>query len=100
MIHHLEEDVEHVRVRFLDLVEQQHRVRLLADRVGEQATLIEAHVTGRRADEPAYRVLLHVLRHVEADEGDAHDPPQLLRQLGLSHTRRTGKEEAADGLGG
>ena len=32
VVHHLQQDVEDVRVRLLDLVEQQHRVRRLADR--------------------------------------------------------------------
>ena len=51
-----------------------HRVRRLADGVGEQAALVEADVARRRADEPRHRVLLHVLGHVEAQELDAHAP--------------------------
>jgi hypothetical protein len=31
VIHHLQQDVEHVRVRLLDLVEQQHAMRMLVD---------------------------------------------------------------------
>jgi hypothetical protein len=34
---HLEQHVEDVGVRLLDLVEQQERVRLLRDRLGQQA---------------------------------------------------------------
>jgi hypothetical protein len=61
VVHHLEQDVEDVGVRLLDLVEQQHRVRVLADGVDEQAALLEADVAGRRADQPRDGVLLHVL---------------------------------------
>jgi hypothetical protein len=36
VIHHLQQDAEHVRVRLLDLVEQQHCMRRLADGVDQQ----------------------------------------------------------------
>jgi hypothetical protein len=35
LVEHLEEDVEHVRVRLLDLVEEHHRVRLAPDLLRE-----------------------------------------------------------------
>ena len=34
VIHYLQQDVEEVGMRLLDLVEQQHAVRVLVDRVG------------------------------------------------------------------
>jgi hypothetical protein len=52
VVHHLQQDVEDVRVRLLDLVEQQHAVRLLGERLGQQAALVEADVARRRADQP------------------------------------------------
>ena len=70
LVHHLEQDVEQIRVRLLDLVEQQHAMRMLVDAVREQAALIEADIAGRRTDEAADRVALHVLRHVEAEHLD------------------------------
>jgi hypothetical protein len=63
----LQEDVEHVRVRLLDLVEQEHAVRLAPHGLRELAALVVADVAGGRADEPGHGVLLHVLRHVDAD---------------------------------
>ena len=71
VVHDLQQQVEHVRMRLLDLVEQQHAVRMLGDRLGEQAALVEADVARRRADQARHRVPLHVLGHVEADELDA-----------------------------
>ncbi len=50
MVHHLQQDVENVGMRLLDLVEQDDAVRMRADRVNEQAALLEADVPGRRAD--------------------------------------------------
>ena len=69
VIHHLQEDVEDVRVRLFDLVEQQDRVRLLADGVGQEPALVESDVAGRRADQARDGVLLHVLAHVQAHQG-------------------------------
>jgi hypothetical protein len=63
----LEQDVEDVRVGLLDLVEEQHRVGLAAHSFGELAALVVADVSGRRADQTRNGVLLHVLRHVDAD---------------------------------
>jgi hypothetical protein len=66
VIHHLQQDVEQVRMGLLDLVEQQHAVRVLVDAIGQQAALVEADIAGRRADQARDRVPLHVFRHVEA----------------------------------
>jgi hypothetical protein len=53
IVHHLQQDVEQVGMRFLDLVEQQHAVRLLVDRVGQQTTLVVADIARGGADQPA-----------------------------------------------
>src|SRR5581483_11000303 len=69
VVQDLEQDVEDVGVRLLDLVEQDHAVGPAPDRLGELAPLLVAHVAGGRADHPGHRVLLHVLRHVEPHHG-------------------------------
>ena len=96
VVHHLEQDVVDVRVRLLDFVEQQNRVGGAADRVGEQSTLVEANVAGRGADQPGDRVLLHVLAHVEAGEGDAEHLGELTRELRLADPGGSREQEAAD----
>jgi hypothetical protein len=65
VVEHLEQRVEHVRVRLLDLVEQHHGVRLAPDRLGELAALLIADVAGRRANQPGDRVPLLVFGHVD-----------------------------------
>ena len=52
VVHDLQEDVVDIGVGLLDLVEEDDRVGRLADRVGEEAPLLVAHVARRRADEP------------------------------------------------
>ena len=75
-------------MRLLDLVEQHDAVGMRADGVDEQAALLEADVSGRRADQPRHRVLLHVLAHVEADELVAELHRELLGELGLADAGR------------
>ena len=60
-------------MRLLDLVQQDHRVRMLVDGVGQEPALVEADVARRRADQPREGVALHVFGHVEADQLDPHD---------------------------
>jgi hypothetical protein len=98
VVHHLQQDVEHIRVRLLDLVEQQHAMRVLVDAVGQQPALVEADIARRRADQAADRVLLHVFRHVEAQQFHAERVGQLLGDLGLADAGGAGEEVVADGL--
>ena len=98
VIHDLQQHVEQVRMRLLDLVEQQHAMRMLVDAVGQQAALVEADIAGRRADQPRDGVALHVFRHVEADELDAEAGGELLGHLGLADAGRAGEQVAADRL--
>ena len=98
VIHDLQQHVEQIRMRLLDLVEQQHAVRMLVDAVGEQAALVEADIAGRRADQARDGVPLHVFRHVEADDLDAERRGELLGHLGLADAgrdRRTGSSRSA-----
>ncbi len=94
----LQEDVEDVRVRLLDLVEQEHAVRLAPHGLGELAALVVADVAGRRADEARHRVLLHVLGHVDADHRVLVAEQELgerAGQLGLADARRAEEDERA-----
>ena len=96
----LEEEVEHVRVRLLDLVEQDEAVRRAAHRLGELPALVVADVPRRRPRQPAHRVRLHVLAHVEPHHGVLRAVVRRgdrLRELGLAHARRPGEDEARDG---
>ena len=99
VVHHLQQHVEDVGVRLLDLVEQHDAVGPAADRLGELAALVVADVAGRRADQARHGVLLHVLRHVDADHrvlGVEHELGQRAGQLGLADAGRAEEQERAD----
>ena len=90
IIEHLQQDVEHLMVRLLDLVEEDHRVRPAAHRLRELPALLVADVAGGSADEPGHRVLLGVLAHVDAHHGPLVVEEELgerLRELGLPDAR-------------
>ena len=96
----LQQRVEDVRVRLLDLVEQHHRERLAAHLLGELAALLVADVAGRRAEQPRDGVLLGELAHVELDERVLVAEQELgerLGQLGLTDAGRAGEDERAAG---
>ena len=103
IVQHLQQDVEHVGMRLLHLVEQDDGVGLAAYRFGQLAAFLIAHVSGRRADQTGHGVFLHVFGHV-----DTHHVvlvvKQRLRQrlgkLGLAHARGAEEQERADGAVG
>jgi hypothetical protein len=68
VVEDLQERVEHIGVRFLDLVEQHDGVRLAPHRLGELPALLVPDVAGGGADHPADGVPLLILRHVETDQ--------------------------------
>ena len=102
VVEQLQQHVEHVGVRLLDLVEQDDRVGPAAHRLGELAALVVADVAGRRADQARHRVLLHVLGHVDADHVRLvveQEVGERARQLGLADAGRAQEEERADRAG-
>src|SRR5205085_1600649 len=100
VVEHLQEDVKHLWVRLLYLVEEEHGVGAMPDSFGEPATLVVAYIARWRADELAYTVLLHVLRHVDADERlfvIEHKLRQRSRELCLAHARGAEEHKRCNG---
>src|SRR5437773_2347763 len=100
VLQHLEENVEHVGMRLLDLVQEDDAVGPSLDPFGELAPLFVADVPRRRTDHLGDGVLLHVLRHVESDERFLVAEQELGQSLGdlrLADARRTEEDERTDG---
>mmetsp|Transcript_388 Transcript_388/g.857 ORF Transcript_388/g.857 Transcript_388/m.857 type:complete len:369 (-) Transcript_388:28-1134(-) len=101
VVQHLQQHVEHARMRLLDLVQEDDAVRPPAHRLRELPALIVAHVAGWRAHEPRHAVLLHVLAHVQP-----HHVPlvveelcgERLGELGLAHAGGAQEQEGAGWL--
>ena len=93
---HLQQDVVDVRMRLLDFVQQDDGVRVALHALGELAALFVAHVAGRRTDQLGDRVLLHELRHVEADQAllaAEQEAGQRARDFGLADAGGSQEQE-------
>ena len=98
VIEDLQQHVEDVRMRLLDLVEQHDGVRPPPNRFRQLAPFLVADVSRRRADHARDRVLLHVLRHVEPHERPLvveQELGQRPRRLSLADARWTEEDERA-----
>ena len=96
VVEHLQQDVEDVAVGLLDLVEQHDLVGPAPDRFGQHAAFLIADIARRSADQPGDRMLLHELRHVDADHGVRiveQEFGERLGQLGLADAGRAEEQE-------
>ena len=88
--------VEDVGVGFLDFVEEYDAVGAAAHRFGQLAAFVVADISGRRADKTRDRVLLLILRHVDANHR-ALVVEQVLgqrpRQFGFADAGRSQEDE-------
>ena len=71
VVHDLQKNIEDIRMGFLDLVQQQHGMRILIDGIGQHPSLIETDIPRRGTNQAGDTVTLHVLRHVEAHQFDS-----------------------------
>ena len=99
VVEHLEQDGVRLRVRLLDLVEQDHRERAPAHRLGQLPAVLEPHIPRRGADQPRHRELLAVLAHVQphhrllvVEEFGGEGA----RQFRLPHPGRPGEQESPE----
>ena len=98
VVEHLQQHVEHIRVRLLDLVEQDHLVGPPPHRLGQAAAFLIADIARRGADQPRDRVLLHVFRHVDAHHRALvveQEFGERLGELGLADAGRPEEQERA-----
>ncbi len=93
MIQNLQQDVEQVFVGFFNFIQQQNTVRVFADTVGEQAALVEADVSGGRANQTGHGMFFHVLAHVITHKFHIQLPGHLSGHFGLADTGGTRKKK-------
>ena len=100
IIEHLEQQVEHLGVGLLHLIQQHHGIGPTPHRLGELAALLVAHIAGRCPHQPGHGIALHVFAHVETHQGVfliKEGASQGLRQLGFADSRRTQKQKGPHG---
>jgi hypothetical protein len=68
IVQDLQQSIPHVRVCLFDLVKQDDAIGAPPNGFGQLTALIISYIARRCAEQPADRVLLAVLAHVDADE--------------------------------
>ena len=99
VLENLEENVEHVVMRLLDLIQQHHAIGFPAHGLCELPALFVADIARRCADKPGHCVLFHVFAHVDTHDvvlGIEQRLGKRLCKLRLSDTGRTQEEERSD----
>ena len=100
LVEHLQQQVEHVGVRFLDFVEEHYRVGVTAHLLGELSALLISHVARRRTHQARDVEFFHVLAHVDANQCVGRVEQEFCQSLGeqsLTHTSRAQEHKRADG---
>ena len=85
---------------FFDFVQQDDRIGRAAHAFGELAALFVADIAWRRADQLRYGMLLHVFRHIEANERLLAAEEELgepASHFGLAHAGGAKEQETSDG---
>ncbi len=98
VVEHLQQDIEHIRMRLLDFIKQDHRIWTPAHGFREVTAFFITDVARRRTDQARHRMLFHELTHVDADHGIGTVEQELgqgLAQFGLADTGRAQKQERA-----
>ena len=67
IIEYLQQNVEYIRMRFLDLIEQNNRIRFSAHCLGKLTALLVAYVSRRRSDQTGDGVFFHVFTHIDSN---------------------------------
>ena len=99
----LEQEVEDVRVCLLNFVKQHDGVRATTHFLGQLATFLVSDVARRCPDQARDGKLLHVLGHVDANQGFLgieHEFRKDLGELRLSDAGRPKEDEGTDGFVG
>ncbi len=68
VVQKLQQDVEHVAMRLLDFIKENHAIRPAADGFGQLAAFFVTDVSRRRANQARHGVLFLIFRHVDADQ--------------------------------
>ena len=95
----MQQDIEHIRMRFFYLIKQDYAVWLSPDCFCQLSAFIISHVSRRRPYKSGYRMLLHIFGHVDTHHVFLRVKQcfgKRLCQLCLSYTRRSQEYEGSD----
>ena len=85
---------------FFNFIKQHHAVRAAAHGLGQLAAFLVADIARRRAQQAGDGVLLHIFRHIKAQQGFFTAKPalgQCAGQLRFAYAGRPQKQHGPDG---
>ena len=101
VVKHLKQYIEHIRVGFLHLVKQHHRIGLPSDGLRKLPSLLIANIAGRRSNQAGYGIFFHIFAHVDTHHivfVVEQSRCQGFGQFRLAHAGGAQEQERADGL--
>ncbi len=99
VIQHLEQNIEHIRMRLFDLIQQHHAIRFAPDRLRQLSAFIISYISRRCANQPADRMFFLVFAHIDPGHHAfviEQVVGQRLCQFRFTHTRRPKENKGSD----
>ena len=99
IIEHLQQNIEHVAVRFFDFIQEDNTVRTPTNRLRQRTSLFIADVARRCTDESTHSVPFHIFAHIETNHRRViikEDFGKCLTEFGLTHPGRPEEQKRAD----
>lgn len=96
VVEYLQQNVEHIRVRFFHFIQQDDGIRTTAHRLGQVTALFIADVSRRRTDQTRDGMFLHKLGHIDTHHrvvAIEHKVSQRFTQLGFTDPGWTEEQE-------
>ena len=98
IIHHLQQQIENIRMGFFNFIQQQNCVRRLIHRICQKTALVKANIARRRTDQARNRMAFHIFRHIKPNKFNAQTIGQLPCHFCFANTRRAAKQIIAHRL--
>ena len=67
IIQNLQQDVKYIRVRFLNLIEEDNGIRFAPYCLGQLTALVISDISWRRSDQTGNGMFLHVFTHIDTN---------------------------------
>ena len=99
IIQHLQQHIEDIIMCLFNLIEQDHLIWPPPHGFRQRTAFFIANIARRCADQPRYRVLFHIFRHINARHGAIiieQKSRQRFHQFRLANTSWAQEQEAAD----
>src|SRR3989338_6730912 len=96
VVEHLQEHIEYLRMRLLDLVEEHYGIRAMAHELGQATAFVVSDIPRWRAYHLGNRLFFYILRHIDANKRLVAVEEEFRKragELGLPYSGRAQEQE-------